>query len=141
MELRRLAAQRRDADSVLEQPARVAVMAVRPAAGRRAHPVRGPPVPRGSADRRGEARMRELARPGTRETLELVRVRAAAQARGPAGSSSVASSARTCDLETSVEALDAAEHAHRVASEKRRSSRLDVLPDAPLDPAAGVDEL
>ena len=45
------------------------------------------------------------------------------------------------ELEPVAEALDAAEHAHRVALAEAPVEQLDVVPDARVDAAARVDEL
>ena len=135
MELRRLAAERRDADGVLEQAAGVGVVVVgrRRIGGevaRREHGAHG----------RGEAGMRDLAGEELEEPLQLVGV--AAQRGGEGRRVDVGRLERAhVELEAVAEALDAAEHPHRVALAEAPVEQLDVVPDAGVDAAARVDEL
>ena len=98
VQLRRLAAQRRDADRVLEQPAGVAVVTVR--AGGRERPERRSRIrssPRTPATTRREPGMGDLAREEVEEAVELVRVAAQSPASAPPDRlSGAASTARTC---------------------------------------------
>ena len=86
--------------------------------------------------------MRDLGGEEVEEAVELVRV--APQRRRERGR--VAASRRRLEradveLEAVAEALDPAEHPHRVALREARVEQLDVVPDARLDAAARVDEL
>ena len=75
------------------------------------------------------------------EALELVRV-APHRGRHPRGVDLGGGLDRSdVELERVAEALDAAEHAHRVAFAKAAVEQLDVVPHAGGDPAARVDEL
>ena len=94
MELRGLAAERRDADRVLEQPAGVAVVAVAPAAGQRAQPP-GRVVVEHAADEAREARVGDLRRRGTRGSPRARRRRAGSPARASRDRRPAASTVRT----------------------------------------------
>ena len=84
--------------------------------------------------------MRDLAGQELEEALQLVGV--AAQRRRQARRVDVGRLERAhVELEPVAEALDAAEHAHRVALAEAPVEQLDVVPDARLDPPARVDEL
>ena len=142
MELRGLAAERRDADRVLEETARVAVMPVGAGGGKRSQR---------RADRRRPARTsrRATARPGWRdlvgeeleEAVELVRV--AAERGGELGRIGVVHRLDRphLHLQPPAEALDASEDAHRVALAEALVEQLDVAPDPRLDATARVREL
>ena len=141
MELRDLAADRRDADRVLEQPARVAVVAV-DGRGQCAEPT----AQRVVAD---EA-------PDGRASGPACEISPARNSRKPS-SSSPSRRRRRCErlrieildrleradleLQPVAEAVDPAEHAHRVALVEAAVEQVDVAPDARLDPPARVDEL
>ena len=139
VELRGLARERRHADRVLEQAARVGVVRVR---GRE------------RAQRRAELRVAEHAarRPRASPACEISPAR---NSRNPSSSSA---SRRICgasrpgsasggleraqlELEPVAEARDAAEDAHRVAFREARVEELDVVPDPRLDPPGRIDEL
>ena len=120
MELRRLAAERRDADRVLEQAARVRVVVVRRCR------IRGElAVGEHGAHRRREARVRQLAGEELEEALQLLGVapRGRRQARGVDVGRGLERA--HVELEPVAEPLDAAEHAHRVALARsaRRAAR------------------
>ena len=84
--------------------------------------------------------MRDLGGEELEEAVELVGV--AAQRGRERGGIGVGRLDRPhLELQPAVEALHAAEHAHRVALGEPPVEQLDVVPDAPLDPAARVDEL
>ena len=139
MELSRLAADRRDADGVLEQPACVAVMRLR----RRQAPKRGADGLVVEEPQHGCAQtgMCDLGREELEETLDLVGV--APDRRRQLG--------RVCfrrgleradvDLQPVAELLHASEHPDCVAFGEPRIEELDVVPDARVDAPAGVDEL
>ena len=74
MELRRLTAERRDPDGVLEQTPRVPVMAVRPRGGEQAHPVADLARPEDVEDDCSQRLGRDLGREELEEALELVGV-------------------------------------------------------------------
>ena len=75
MELRHLAADRRDADRVLEEPARVAVMAV-DGRGQCAQPTPQRVVADEASDGRLQPGVRDLAREELEKALELVSIAA-----------------------------------------------------------------
>ena len=135
MELRRLAAERRDADRVLEQAAGVGVVVV----GRRrvgAEVAVGEHRPHG----RGEPGVRDLLDQELEEALELGGV--AAQRRRQRRRVDVGRLERAhVELEPVAELLDPAEHAHRVALGEAPVEQLDVVPDARVDVPGRVDEL
>ena len=140
MELRRLAAQRRDAHRVLEQPACVAVVAVRTRSGKRPHPLAHLGVAEDAADEGRQARVRDLGGEELEEPLELVGV--ATQLRRETGRVQIGRlDGAHLELEPAVEALDMGEHSNRVALVEPAIEQLDVVPDASLDPAARIDEL
>ena len=136
MELRRLAAERRDADRVLEQAAGVGVVAVR-----RRRERRRSRVGEHGAHRRGEPRMRDLRRRGTRGTPRSSSASRRSAGVRLAGSTSARLERAHVELEAVAEPLDAAEHAHGVALAEAAVEQLDVVPDARVDAPARVDEL
>ena len=131
MQLRGLAAERRDADGVLEQPARVRVVVV----GRRR--VRAEvAVGEHRAHRRGEPGMRDLRDEELEEAGELVAVapdrgrqRRRVDVRGLERAH--------VELQPVAELLDAAEHAHGVAFGEAAVEQLDVVPHPCLDAPVG----
>ncbi len=135
MELRRLAAERRDADRVLQQPAGVGVVVV----GRRRvggevavgeHRLHG----------RGQRRVRDLGDEEVEEARDLVGI--AADRRRERRRVDVGRLERAhVELQPVLELLDASEHAHRVAFAEAAVEQLDVLPHAGLDAPRRVDEL
>ena len=136
MELRRLAAERRDADRVLEQAAGVGVVVV----GRRRI--------RGEVARRRARRARSRRGPGcdtspARNSRNPCSSSASRRSAGVrlAGSTSARLERAHVELEPVAEPLDAAEHAHRVALAEAPVEQLDVVPDAGVDAPARVDEL
>ncbi len=138
MELRGLPGKRRDADRVLEQPARVGVVRL----GGRERAERGSKlrVVREAAHDRHQPRMRDLRREELEKAVELVRV-AAQPGRQLAGIRIGRLDRTDVQLEPFPELRDAAEHAHRIAFGEATVEKLDVVPDPGLDPARRVDEL
>ena len=138
VELRRFPNERRHADRVLEQAARVGVVCV----GRRQ-------VPQGAPDRRvaderlhdrRQPRMGELRREELEEPVELVRV--PSQPWRQLRRIGVGCLDRAdLELEPIVEPLHSAEHSDGVALGEAAVEQLYVIPDPPLDPARRVDEL
>ena len=141
MELCGLATQRRDADRVLEEASRVAVVPV--AAGRRERAKRSSDVrvPNEGVDHDGEPLVGDLGCEELEEAVELVRI--APQGRREHGRIGVLGGLDRphLHLELPAEALDAAEHPHRVALAKALVEQVDVVPDPGVDAAARVDEL
>ena len=141
MELGGLATERRNPDGVLEQPARIAVVAVRPGGGKRARSAATDIVAEDLGDDRGEAVVADLAREEVEEAVELLRV--AAHRRRQLGRIAVRRGLDRAHLhlEPAAEPLHASEHADGVALGEPAVEQLDVVPDARLDPPARVDEL
>jgi hypothetical protein len=136
MELRDLAADRRHADGVLQQPARVRVVRV---GGRRIRPqLRRAQHPLHAGAKRG---VRDLGGEELEEALELVCVAPhRGRERGRIGLRRRFDRADR-DLEAVAEALDPPEHPHRVALGEAAVEELHVLPHARVDAAARIDEL
>ncbi len=141
MELRGLAAERRDADRVLEETTCVAVMPVGAGCGKRSHPRADLGVPHERGDDRGEPRMADLVGEELEEAVELVRV--ATERGGEVGRIGVVHRLDGPDLhlQPPAEPLDASEDAHRVALVEASVEKLDVAPDPRLDATARVREL
>jgi uncharacterized protein (DUF1015 family) len=141
MELRGLAAERRDADGVLEEAARVAVVALGAGRWERAQCRANVRVPDERADDGREAGMSDLGGEELEEAVQLVGV--APERRRERGRIGVLDGldGANLHLEPAVEALHATEHAHCVALAKASIEKLDVGPDARLDPSARVSEL
>lgn len=141
MELCGLATERRDADGVLEETARVPVVSVGTGCGKRSQRASQVGVAGEGADEGGEAGMRELGREELEEPVELVGV-------PPEGGRQLGGIG-VCrrlhrsylHLEPAAEALDASQHMHRVALGEPLVEELDVAPDARLDASARVREL
>ena len=140
VELAQLAADRRDADRVLEQPAGVGVVGV--GRGRqRAEPPADLLVAEDALDDAAQAFVGDPVGEELEEAVELVRV--AAHRGREAGRVLVRGRLDRphVELEPVAVALHPAEHAHRVALPEPRVEQVDVVPDASLDAAARVDEL
>ena len=141
MQLCGLAAKRGDSDGVLEEAARVAVMAVGTGCREGAERLADPGISDEGVHRCREPVVRDLGRQELEESVQLVRV--TAERRREVGRIGVL---RRLDrsylhLELSAEALDAPEDAHRVALAEALVEELDVVPDARLDAPARVGEL
>jgi uncharacterized protein (DUF1015 family) len=138
VELRRLAAERRDADGVLEQAARVRVVGLR---SRQRPQRRAQRLVRDEAvDGLAQPLVRDLAGQKLEEAVELGRV--AAQGRRELGRIGLGRLERThVKLEPVAEALHAPEYVHGVTFREAVVEQLDVRPDPSLDPAARVHEL
>jgi len=141
VQLRRLATERRNADCVLEQAARVAVVPVRPRCGKRAVGSPNLGASEYRADDSGEARMGDLACEEVEEAVELVavtpepgrqlgRIRLRSRLDGA-----------HLHLEPPTEPLHPAEDAYRVALGETSVQQLHVVPDARVNPAACIHEL
>ena len=139
VELRRLAAERGDADRVLEQPAGVGV--VRLGGRQRTAAPRGHRGRRGAAPTTARGPGARSRRRGSRGTRRARRRRGASPARARPGRRRRGLDRAHLELEPVAEALDAAEHAHGVALGEAPVEQLDVVPDPRLDPPARVDEL
>src|SRR5919204_6372983 len=136
VELRRLAAERRHADGVLEQPAGVRVVVLE---GRREVTQRA--AGEHSLDRLPQARVRDLGRQELEEAFELVRVAPEGWRHRLRVDVGGGLDRANGELETIAEALDTAEDAHGVALAEAAVEELDVLPHARVDAAARIDEL
>ena len=139
VELRHVAAERRDRDGVLEEPAGVPVVAVG-RRGERAEARADLRVPDEAPGERAQPRVRDLGSEELEEAVELVEVpprfrneRCRVGLRGLERAH--------LELEPVAEPFDAAEDAHGVAFGEAPVEELDVGPDPRLDPAAPVDEL
>ena len=139
VELRGVAAERRDGDGVLEQAARVAVVSA--GRGRKRAKSRAElRVADESGDERAECRLGDLVREELEEAVELIDVATRRRnERGGVGSGRLERA--DVELEPVAEALDAGEDAHRVAFAEPPVEKLDVVPDASLRPSGCVDEL
>src|SRR5262245_59051992 len=140
VELRELAADRRDTDRVLEEPAGVAVVAV-DRRGQRAEARAQLVVADEPPDRGLQSRVRDLRGEELEEAFELVAV--TPHARRECLGIEILGGLDRADLELKAvaEAVDAAEHAHGVALVEAAVEQVDVAPHARLDPPAGIDEL
>jgi uncharacterized protein (DUF1015 family) len=141
VELGGLAAERRDADRVLEQSAGIAVMPI--CARRRERPERAPDlgVPGEGVDHCCQTLVRDLGRDELEEALELVCV--PSQRRGQRRRVGILRGLDrpNFDLEPPTEALDAAEHPHSVTLAEPLVQELDVVPDPRVDASARIGEL
>lgn len=140
VELRRLAAQRRDADGVLEETARVPVMAVGAGGRKRAETRSDLRVAEECVDDGSKPVVGDLRRQELEEAVELVRI--ASHRRRQLGRVGVCRlDGAHLYLQLPAEALDAAEDADGVALVEARVEQLDVAPHARLDATARIDEL
>jgi len=139
VQLCRLAADRRHADRVLEQTARVRMVRVcgRQPAHRRSQRFVGEEA----ADDCRQSRMRDLACEELDEAVELVGI--AAQRRRELRRVGLRCRLERADvdLEPVTELLHPAEHADCVSLREARVEQLDVLPDARVDASTRIDEL
>ena len=141
MELRGLAAERRNADRVLEEAACVAVVPVGAGGGKGSHRRADLGVPHERADDRGEPGMGDLCGEELEEAVELVGV-ATERGRELGRIGVVHRLDRPhLHLQSPTEALDASEDAHGVALAEALVEQLDVAPDSRLDATARVREL
>jgi len=140
MQLRGFPAERRHADRVLEQPACIAVMAVR-CGWQRAEQQPDLPIVENARDRRAQTGMRNLRSDEVEEAVELVRVATQRRRKGDRVGLGRGLEVAHLHLEAVAEALDAPEHAHRIPLGKARVEQVDVVPDARVDPSARVDQL
>ena len=142
VELRRLAAERRDADRVLEQAARRS-RGGRPRRRREARGTRpaAPSSARTSATTAARPGVRDLAGEEVEEAVELVGVAAHRRRQLRRVGVRCRLDRPHLHLEPAAEPLDASEHAHGVALGEAAVEQLDVVPDPRLDPPARVDEL
>ncbi len=139
VELRRLAAKRRDRDGVLEEAAGIPVV---PVARRRKRPQPAAEVLVGekACDERTQAGVRELVGEEVEEAVELGDVPPRWwQERSGVGLRHLERA--NLELEPVAEVLDAPEDAHRVPLAETLVEELDVVPDARVDPAAPIRKL
>jgi uncharacterized protein (DUF1015 family) len=141
MELRRLPAERRHADRVLEEATRVAVVPVRGGGGKGAESLPDVRVAHERVDDGRKALVRDLGGEELEEAVELADI--APKGGRERGRISVLGSLDRAhlNLELPAKALDAAEHAHGVTFREALVEQIDVVPDARFHPAARVDEL
>ena len=140
MELSDLAADRRDADGVLEEPAGVPVVSL-DRRGELAQPSPEIVVSDEAPDRSLQAGMRDLAGEELEEPLELVCVPAHRGRELGRIETLGGLEGANLELQPVAETLDAPEDTHGVALCEATVEQVDVAPDAALDPAARVDEL
>ncbi len=139
VQLRRLAADRRDADGVLEEPAGVRVVRL---CGRK--PAERSPqelVCEEPSDDLGQSLVCDLPGEELQKAVQLVGV--SPERRCERGRVGVRRGLERpdVDLQAVPELLDAAEHPHRVALGEAPVQQFDVVPDACVDAAAWIDEL
>jgi uncharacterized protein (DUF1015 family) len=141
MELRGLAAQRRDADGVLEKASRIPVVAVCPGRRKRAERLPEINVATERVDHGGEPLVGDLGREELEEAVQLVRV--SPEGRRELDRVGVLGGLHRPHLHLQLpsEALDAAEDTYRVALAEALVEEIDVVPDARIDAAARVDQL
>src|SRR5436190_3618591 len=135
VELRGLAAERRDADGVLQQPAGVRVVVVERRGVRREVS-----VAQRATHRRREAAMRDLAGEELEEPGELLRVATCGRRERRRVNRGRLDGAHV-DLQTVAVPFDAPEDAYCVAFAEAGVEQVDVVPDPRFDQAGGVDEL
>ena len=141
MQLRRLAAERRDADGVFEQPSGVAVVTVGTGRRQRAESCADLRVPDEPVYNGGESRMRDLCCEELEEAVELVGVPTERRCeRSRVGVLHRLDRAHL-HLQLSAEALDASQHADGVSLGETLVEQLDVAPDARLDAPTRIGEL
>ena len=141
VKLGRLAAERRDADGVLEEASCVSVVSLRRCGGKRAERLSQLGVAHERVDDRRQPGVRDLSRKELEEPVELVRV--ASQRRGERRRVGLL---RRLDrahlhLELAAEALDATEDAHGVALPEALVEQVDVVPHPCLHTTARIGEL
>ena len=141
MKLRRLPAERRHADRVLEEATRIAVVPVRGCGGKGAERLPDVGIPNERVDDGGQPVVRDLGGEELEEAVELVGIAPKrGRERGRIGILGSLDRAHL-NLELPAEALDAAEHAHGVTFGEALVEQIDVVPDARFHAAARVDEL
>ena len=140
MELCGLAAERGDADRVLEEPARVAVMAVGARRRERAKRLADLRVADEGVDHDGEPLVGDLRGEELEEAVELVGV--PAHRRGELGGVGVGGLDRAhLHLQLPAEPLHAAEDSNGVPLAEPLVEQVDVVPDPGLDATARIGEL
>ena len=140
VELCGLAAQRRHANRVLEEAARIAVVPVRRCGWKRAESGPDLRVTHERVDRRGQTRMRYLRRQEVVEAVELVGVAAEGRCQRRRVGVLGRLDRPHLDLEPSSEALHPPEDMHRVTLAEPLVEELDVIPHASFDATARVGE-
>ena len=140
MELRGLAAQRGDADRVLEQPARIAVVSVRAAAGRARIDERIPSSVRMAAVIRGELGCASSPTRNSRKPSSSSASRRSAGVRSAGSLSGAASTARTWTWSLPPKRSTRPRTCTASPSAKRPSSN-STRPRSALDPSTRIDQL
>ncbi len=141
VELRGLATERRDADRVLEQPSRVAVVPVGTGRGERPQSAPNLRVADERVDHGGKAFVRDLSREELEEAVELVGIPAQRRRQRRRIRVLGGFDGSHLDLELPAEALDATEHVHSVAFAEPLVEEIDVVPDSRFHAPARVGEL
>jgi uncharacterized protein (DUF1015 family) len=140
MELAEIARDGGDADGVLEQPARVAVVAVHG----RGKSAQAPPsfaFPEQRRDGRAKGLVRDFGEEEVEESLQLIGVAAAGRCERRRIGLGRRLERAHLDLQLVAEALDPTHDAHRIALRKAGIEQVDVVPDARLDATALVAQL
>ncbi len=141
MELRRLPAQRRDSDRVLEEASRVAVMAISSRCRETAQRAANVSVAHERVHERREPGVQDLRGEEVEEPVELVGV--PSERRCQLGGVCILGGLNRAHLhlQLAAEALDSSEHVHRVALIESPVEQVDVVPNPGLDAAACVGQL
>jgi uncharacterized protein (DUF1015 family) len=141
VELRGLPAERGNADGVLEEPAGVAVVPVRPSS--RKCPERGaePGVNQDAVSHGSKPRVRDLPDQELEEPIELIRVTAHRRCQLRRIGVRRGLHCPYLHLESAAETLHPPEYADGVALLEAAVEEFDVVPDPRLDPPARVNEL
>ena len=141
MELSGLAAERRDADRMLEQPTCVAVMLVGACCGECSKGAADLKIANESIDYGGKSGMRDLRCEELEEAVELVGI--SPQRRGERRRVGILGwlDRAHLHLQPSTEALDAPEHVHGVPLFEATLEQIDVAPHSGLDPPTRIGKL
>ena len=141
MELRGLTTERRDADGVFEEPARIAVMTIGAGGGESPHQRSELVIGEYRPDDAGQAGVDDLAGDELEEPVELVGITAHHRHEIVRVRIWCAFEGANLELEAPSETLDPTEHPHGVTFREAPVEKLDVVPDACLDATAGVGQL
>src|ERR1700694_3288862 len=140
MELSDLAADGRDADCVLEEPARVAVVSLG-GGGEGSQPGSQLVVVNKPSDSSLQAGMRDLRREELEKPLELIGIAAHRRREGLGIGPLCGLESSHLELKAVAKPIDAAENTHRVTFGGPAGEEIYVTPHARLHAAAGIDEL
>ena len=141
VKLRSLATQGRDADRVLEQPSRVAVMPVGAGRGERPQSAPNLRVADERIDHGGKAFVSDLSRDELEEAVELVGIPAQRRRQRRRIRILGGFDGSYLDLELAAEALDPTEHVHSVAFAEPLVEEIDVVPHSCFHSPARIGQL